>query len=367
MTYVIGIRRFDTTAILVDSAISTYDAAARNFRTDPDALAVKNGVLYPGCIYGLAGNPEPAHQFVQKMRSVVATEAGLQEKWEALEAAVRIYPFPAAKFQQFELIISSRHSGVPELFVVDSETETLRRVHDDIYTLGSGKDFLDVQQVLPFAGTMLTPDRIIQMERPDNAFKRLDYPYMLAFLVHMSTCGEHGRQLYQAGVGGVVHFIRQDSRSEERQKPSLYVLAFEDPATRARTLYRRRIAVEHHARIPQVLIVFDKHYDERGEWQVFGHTDSDETDIPRDEADSICREILERHRQGAPYYFMAAGVIDWQRYCQPFFFLVDIPEGRRPWADLTDYLDPFVEDQLNGYMQAPPDEEIARLRAEREK
>ena len=350
MTYVIGIKRFDTTAILVDSALSLRDAAGKLY-PHPELEGFKNGVLYPGCIYGFAGNLERAAQFMQKMRTVVATETGLLEKWEALEAAVRIYPFAHGENQQFDALLSSRHSGAPELFVVDSADEELRRVDADMHTLGSGADFLDVQRVLPFARDILAPDQLIAMERAVQPFTRLDYPYMLAFLIHASCYGEDGRQLCQAGVGGIVHFIRQDSCSEERQKPSLYVLASPDPATGGGMLTRRRIALDSHELIPQLLVVGDKHYGEPPDWAVAIGTDIEDTSIPLTTAQAIVNATIDRHQRDRPYYFMGAGVIDMQRDSLPSLCLFYVDDGT-PRADMTDYLDPVVDNALAGHMQA---------------
>jgi hypothetical protein len=351
MTYVIGITRFDTTAILVDSSIWIRDAAG-NLIPDPEADAgIKNGVLYPGCIYGFAGNPERAYQFMQKMRSVAATKTGLPEKWEALEAAVRIYPFPRGEDQQFDMMLSSRHSGVPELFVVDSSAEELRRIDADIDTLGSGKGFLDLA-LIPFVRGMFTPDRLIGWEHLENAFTRLDYPYLLAFFLHMFCYGETGRVALEAGVSGLVHFVRQDSGSEERQKPSLYVLATH-PWTGSRSLLRRRIAFDSHERIPLLIVVADKAYEMEADWVAAPATVDEPASIPLADVQAIVNATIDRHKRDRPYCFMAAGVIDWQLYNLPFFFMMDVDDGRRePWADMTDYLDPFVEDQLIGYMDS---------------
>jgi hypothetical protein len=77
--YVVGIKRFNTTAILVDSNFSTVDASG-NLRPNenPEAALMRNGVLYPGCIYGYSGNVIRAEQCIEKIRINVATAVGLQ-------------------------------------------------------------------------------------------------------------------------------------------------------------------------------------------------------------------------------------------------------------------------------------------------
>jgi hypothetical protein len=360
VTYVIGIKRFNTTAILVDSNFSTVDADGNLRPNDnPEEALMKNGVLYPGCIYGYSGNVIRAEQCIEKIRINVANAVGLQAKWEALERTVYLYQFPAGERQQFDLVLSSRHTGTPELFVIDSTTEQLHRVEDDICALGSGKKIMD-QMVAPLCATQLSPDRLIANEARDalhgGTFSRLDYPYLLSFFFHQSLYGSHGERLFADHVGGFVHFIRQDGESEERQKPSLYVLAFEDPKTHARTLHRTRLAFDDEW-IPDTLVICDKAYEQRAQWAVSldYHARSAKT--------AQLKALVRKHQNAVPYYFMAAGVIDWIRYVQPYFVLLDVHTGKRkPWADLTDYLDPWVEDQLIGYMQAPPHPEAAQAR-----
>jgi hypothetical protein len=361
MTYVVGIKRFNTTAILVDSNFSTVDANG-NLRPNenPEEALMKNGVLYPGCIYGYSGNVIRAEQCIQKLRINVATAVGLQAKWEALERTVYLYQFPVGDREQFDLVLSSRHTGTPELFVINSTTEQLHRVEDGICALGSGKKIMD-QMVGPLCATQLSTGRLIAIEESNAAnggtFSRLDYPYLLSFFFHQCLYGSHGERLFADHVGGFVHFIRQDGESEERQKPSLYVLAFEDPQTHARTLHRTRIAFDDE-RIPETLVICDKAYEQPAQWAVSLDNHSAATATTAE-----LQALVRKHQNAVPYYFMAAGVIDWMRYVQPYFFLLDVHTDRRkPWADLTDYLDPFVLGQLIGYMEAPPNPEIARAR-----
>jgi hypothetical protein len=127
------------------------------------------------------------------------------------------------------------------------------------------------QMVAPLCATQLSPDRLIANEESNalngGAFSRLDYPYLLSFFFHQSLYGSHGERLFADHVGGFVQFVRQDGESEERQKPSLYVLAFEDPQTHARTLYRTRIAFNAEW-IPDALVICDKAYELPAQWAV---------------------------------------------------------------------------------------------------
>jgi hypothetical protein len=205
MTYVVGVRQGDVASIHADSLLSVDD--------QPDTIAsLKNGVLFAGCIFGVAGDWEPAGRFLFKVREAVRYLEDVAEKWAMFEQVCSAYNPGAA---EFELLLSSRigHDR-PTFFHFSSWTRRLQAASGDFYALGRGKGLYS-QRVEHFASKVLQKMAMIAV--PENQFA-----YPLSGVLRQ-TLVEDPETALDSLVGGFFTFVEQDRWSERRQSTSLFV------------------------------------------------------------------------------------------------------------------------------------------------
>ena len=136
MTYVVGVRRFGVAAIICDSDLSIPGDARR----DP---AIKHGILGNGLIYGMSGGWNAAVAFIQDAKARCTAETAA-ENFQILQERVRLYPYRPGENNQFDVLISSRHSAAPQFFWINSRTEDMQPDGGTaIGTLGSGTVLLN--------------------------------------------------------------------------------------------------------------------------------------------------------------------------------------------------------------------------------
>src|ERR1039457_5157422 len=114
MSYILGVRRFGVAAVVADSFLGRGPLTDRRH----DFTSHKNGLLFPGCIYGISGAWDAACKFIARVQGH-ATGSTLAERWRSLERTVRIYDFPSVA-SAFQILFSSRHRIQPKFYVLNS-------------------------------------------------------------------------------------------------------------------------------------------------------------------------------------------------------------------------------------------------------
>jgi hypothetical protein len=215
MTYIVAVEHFGKVAIVTDMGVSFHGE-----RSVEDS-ALKTGVLFPGCIYGIAGAADEARRFIEHVRAVPKAGQSVYENWERVAGAISQAP-PSLGMNRFEALVSSRSSGTPRIFKYDSSTCELALVRDGA-TVGKGSSCLDAP--LWRARKSLIP-KWMALLAGHGALDEWPSLYCLWLSQYsMSQDYDLRQSLRACGVGGLFHYIIQDEMSEKRQKPSVVLLS----------------------------------------------------------------------------------------------------------------------------------------------
>jgi hypothetical protein len=252
MTYVLGIRRFGTTAIISESLLTSKI-------WPPNVGSIKSGILFPGCTYGICGTWDRARRFLQAARAK-CTQRSLDERIDALGELVAGYPFPPKEFA-FSVLFSfgiNRLNSIPAFYLLDSNTERIHPVIGDVITLGTGKRELD-ELVYPYADTLGSEERLDQILRVGadggHAVSHEDFAYLYAFLIFQRTYGDAGRGLAAEKAGGFVHFVFQNAEGERRQKPRVFVVGKCHEGGRLVEIMAERLAFDRDPELGDVIAI----------------------------------------------------------------------------------------------------------------
>lgn len=241
MTYIVGLKKQGVTAIICD-VIATFE-------NKDLGQVLKNGILFPGCIYGASGNSLDIAHFIDFCRAAFPDKVkDYLQAWSEFEKVVSLYD--EYKTRDFEFILSSRHSGKPALYTLSSQKEShLQTITDDFISIGSGKKYLDKGLEEFHAELQRTPT--ISTEVPSVFFP---YPYCL-WLMEKAR-GEEALLLQNTGVGGFFHFACQLDDTEVRQDPALYLLnrhipgyKLDDQRVEAILTYVYRVSFLHNGKV----------------------------------------------------------------------------------------------------------------------
>ena len=163
MTYVVGIKRDGIVAIISDSRVTfEHEGVSNNY-------ALKTGAVFQGCIFGRAGDAQASAKFIKAARGVVGSKTP-SSNWLIFQEFVKSYP--VSTDQHFKLLISSRASGKPKLYELDSRCGLVEVEGDTTWTsIGSGKELLDpiVEKCLNAAiPEGLTQEKLSEIARDYN-------------------------------------------------------------------------------------------------------------------------------------------------------------------------------------------------------
>lgn len=227
MTYVIGIRSNDTSAVICDSRVSFGKSEGMNYM-------LKSGLLFPGCHYAAVGYTKPMRQLVIRLKEYLTGRNTFNGFWDKFVGFVKNYDGFDAN-HAFQLLLMSRHTGRSTLYLLDSASRSVT-VQGDFVTLGSGKEILDpvVEEIWKERHVEIM-ELLQEQEAPTWFF---GYFYCLALMEYVQ--GVAYDTLNRAGVGGVFHFSYQTTKEEYRQHPAVYVIVspFVEKKIITYTLYR---------------------------------------------------------------------------------------------------------------------------------
>lgn len=212
MSYIIGLKIEGTTAIISDTRVTFGDGGGQD-------SALKTGNIFPGCIYGGAGDADAMRIFIQYVKLGLTTKEkrSFSVFWDMFTDIISTFRFEDNG--DFELILSSRHSGIPELYYLNSKTKSLSK-QDDFITIGSGKAILDNDL---FEYISATKNSFLDSLKQNN-FETFYYPYFYCLWLMERGQGVERPKLQDIGVGGIFHYSYQTDDTEHRQQPAVYVL-----------------------------------------------------------------------------------------------------------------------------------------------
>lgn len=210
MTYAIGLKQFGITSIICDTRIT--DAVSKAGSN----TSLKSGQLFPGCIYAFSGYVEEFNKFIDWCRDNLR---GHENYWLRFSELITKYDFQ--KRNGFKMLVSSRHTGDPTLFLLDTDIGMLQQI-EKIETIGSGKDVLDDDIHDIYNNNEGKIYEILTKHNAPLAF----YPFFYCLWLMERVQGMEVSLLEKIGVGGIFHFLIQTETRERRQPPGLYVINF---------------------------------------------------------------------------------------------------------------------------------------------
>ena len=227
MTYIIGFAQPGCNTIIADSRVSWQNEAG-NWTGENSSL--KTGLLFDGCIFGKVGNNWHSRKFIKEFKKIIYKSGNnSQQNWNVLQEFSSTYGYSSNEEDQFLLLLSSRHTSMPEFYLLDSHNGINRlegRGDCWILTYGSGKKILD-QYVGKFSSRVREFQNYAIRNKlfPSQMSLFLSTPYFIClWLSEMSLTFEKVK-LEEYKVGGVFHFISQTDSEDLGQNPAIYLFS----------------------------------------------------------------------------------------------------------------------------------------------
>jgi hypothetical protein len=185
-------------------------------------IALKTGILFAGCIYGVAGHVDNAFNFIEAVKMYVAGASSIFDAWEKLNELIMFYDFPTnTKDGFFQLLLSSRHSGQSEFYILDSNRH-LTQYEEEWVSIGKGKELLDSLVTEKYQQIIKETRRaFINTNVPSSNI----YPYFLCLMLSELTLTFQRSTLEKATVEGPFNFVYQTSAIDKFQSPTLYIFS----------------------------------------------------------------------------------------------------------------------------------------------
>lgn len=233
MTYIVGIQQLGINTIICDTRVTWWRS---NAKVGGENTSLKSGVLFPGCLYAITGDLEQAGSFIKEYKQrIEGTYNTLEGLWSDFAQFAEKYSSKGRN--RFLLLLSSRTKGKPEFFIFDSRSRNLAAV-EKLITLGSGKELLD-QRVSKWFSSR---EKAINDTIVSNKLPPFTFPYFYCLWLNEITQGEELSKLEQYDVGGIFHFLWQNSDGEYVQHPAVYVLAAADNNVKTICIWVYRVA-----------------------------------------------------------------------------------------------------------------------------
>lgn len=299
MTYVVANNTNGYTSIISDTRV-TFRQKGIEWG---DNTALKTGFLFPGCIFGRAGDDYHSLEFMRAAKLFVIGRRSLEEFWNKFEQFTGSYAFPTKHKDQFEMVISSRASGKPRLYKLDCN-KGLVPVGANAVSIGSGKQLLD-----PFVmdgGIRLMRQTVVGNNLPPAAA-----PYSLCLLLTECAQGIERPTLEKAYVGGIFHFNIQSANGEERQRPALYVLSSPDFKNKNLYSWMYRVAFAQGALVVETLTPPGQEVDApQGKSETVILLETSTVSFSKEELAVRKRKIIEEIDAQPSYWFCGSGGIN---------------------------------------------------------
>ena len=229
MTYIIGAKYDGYATIICDSRVQSDESGYS------ENTWLKSGLLFTGCSYAYSGSVYSAQEFIIEFKKQLHTYATIQDIWNMFLEFSSTYRFPQSHRERFRLLLSSRASGVPMFYTLDSGTGQVR-AEGDFVTLGSGRDFFDG----PMRETVARRYELVDQQTAKMHPAILPANWCLQLMERAQ--GLEASMLNAIGVGGYFHFSYQGPNEESRQQPTVYVLCDYIPAKHSIATWVYRVA-----------------------------------------------------------------------------------------------------------------------------
>lgn len=315
MTYVIALYQPGLNCLIVDCRVSWEGKNGEWFGSN---TSLKSGLFFPRCMFARVGSMFASRMFIKEFKeSILGSKATIGQVWSHLEEFTSEYPYD--EDSHFKLILSSRHSGSPQFYELDSK-EGLSAFDCDAnsaVTFGSGKRVLDQYVFSDLKSRMAA---FIDFAAADEvATEYLKPALIVPYLMSLWLCElslTHGSfALERNKVGGVFHFNVQSETAESGQSPALYIFSSATKSGDSEyTFHSWSFRVAHVAGC----LYLQKHVPEGQagpeskaytETHIVADTAS-RLDTSHAESKNLIREIREKAGQLPYYEFAGIGAVD---------------------------------------------------------
>lgn len=214
MSYLIGIQnKKDHFSTL----ISDFQCSKKDPSLFESNHSISTGLLFRGCIFGLTGNINEARMFLNAFwNSTHRYSLSLEENWKTFKDFISVYKDHTP--QGFSMILSTRISGIPQLYLYTSKNQFFTEVQDSIITLGSRKSVLDPLILEAYK----TIDQTIFNQCNSHLISSQYYSFFICtWLMEISSRLSSGQT---TPCENLYYFYNQNSFQEKRQDPALYSL-----------------------------------------------------------------------------------------------------------------------------------------------
>ena len=214
MSYLIGIQNKKTRSATL---ISNFHWSKNDSSLFESSHAISTGLLFRGCIFGLTGDIREAKLFLNAFwNSSHRFTLSMEENWKAFNHFLSGYK--AHTREGFSMLVSSRVSGIPQLYLYTSRDNTFTEVLDPIITLGNKKNAMDPVILKDYKET----DKLIFSQCDDHLIPIQYYSYFICTWL-MEASGRTS-SLQNDPSENLYYFYNQTPLLEKRQDPALYGL-----------------------------------------------------------------------------------------------------------------------------------------------
>lgn len=164
MTYIVGINKkeYNFSAIISDIMVTYKYPDGRVIREN---TALKTGLLFKGCIYGVSGDADAAYSFLLRFKQRVNKRNDFDKNFEEFNSYIddckRTRCFERADFR---ILLSIRDPN-PRFYIFNSKESCLQGCDRAVVTLDSGKRILDS---IVFKGKDTADNLILQKMKSDK-------------------------------------------------------------------------------------------------------------------------------------------------------------------------------------------------------
>jgi len=223
MTYIVGINKkeYEFVTVISDIMVTKRYPDGSIVREN---TALKTGLLFKGCLYGLSGDADAGQDFLLGFKQKVNKTNSIGENVEEFKEYIRSAEWKKGK--GFEILFAIRNPS-PDLYLLDSNNPELVLCKESLVTLGSGRRHFRnmVSNMKKHA------DSTIMQALKEKRTPIVYYPCFMCLWLSEQTLGFESSYLEKIGVGGIFHYCYQTSGKEARHQPIIFVLFSFDKST----------------------------------------------------------------------------------------------------------------------------------------
>lgn len=219
-----------------------------------------------------------------------------EQSWQAFNDFVDRYKMPREKGDVFAILMSSNHSGTPELYATGSPSGCIKKCPDGMHSvsIGSGNKLIDPE--IAHSHTPGFPLNPIEQVAAGHLHK-CDIGIVYCQMLMNWARGSDAAELNKYNVGGVFNYVAQTDEWDFRQRPVVYIRYYIDQVKEEIRYWVTRVSFPSAS---EMLLFNDDAHGPRWTWHTSMHLNyvsydhdpvTDPTTVPE------LRKVLEHEEQ----------------------------------------------------------------------